>query len=153
MPKNDFDQQTACGAPVCWLKYTTQGYLNNELVRSKKFRSLNGWLFRSWLDNNIIVCFSNIWYSDDDVTFNLAFFRLAGRGMETTSQEYDMDDVMVSRFDFIRIYSHLNLNHVYVSALLSGVAQINLINYLCYGRETCKASLNVPHCKICILTH
>ena len=32
MPKNDFDQQTACGAPVCWLKYTTQGYLNNELV-------------------------------------------------------------------------------------------------------------------------
>ena len=75
--------------------------------------------------------------------------------METTSQEYDMDDVMVSRFDFVPIYSHLNLNlnHVYVSALLSGVAQINLINYLCYGRETCKASLNVPHCKICILTH
>ena len=82
---------------------------------------MNGWLFRSWLDNKIIVCYSNIWYSDDDVTFNLAFFRLAGRGMETTSQEYDMDDVMVSRFDFIRIYSHfnLNLNHVYVSALLS----------------------------------
>ncbi len=27
----------------------------------------------------------------------LDYFRLAGRGMETTSQEYDMDDVMVSR--------------------------------------------------------
>ena len=22
-PENDFDQQTACGAPVCWSKYTT----------------------------------------------------------------------------------------------------------------------------------
>ena len=21
--KNDFDQQMACGAPICWLKYTT----------------------------------------------------------------------------------------------------------------------------------
>ena len=22
--KIDFDQQTACGAPICWLKYTTR---------------------------------------------------------------------------------------------------------------------------------
>ena len=26
METNVFDQQTVCGAPICWLKYTTASY-------------------------------------------------------------------------------------------------------------------------------
>ena len=28
---NDFDKQTACGAPICWLKYTTVVRLHSDI--------------------------------------------------------------------------------------------------------------------------
>ena len=33
--KIDFDQQTACGAPVCWLKYTT--LINKYKLEQEEF--------------------------------------------------------------------------------------------------------------------
>ena len=68
IPKRDFDQQKACKAPVCWLKYTTDGWSiwmqNLNLDKTFLFK----WYSKTiTLDSQTAFCQSkteSAWYLD-----------------------------------------------------------------------------------------